>query len=197
MTKKLIGVAHLLKVIKANDLVVANATEKCDGLWTRQNTQRTAEHAVIDYVLCTQRAYEAIKSMQIDNKKLLHFSRYLEEARCNGIVDSDHYTITVELNINAISCDGGKKSIIKLCSTNSWQKYEQMCETINTAQFQTYTGNISAQSEYIGQHLVSTAAKYASTRQTDKRRDRNQQEPENNVEQKKKPKARTITKIIK
>ena len=156
---------YLQKVIKNNDLVVVNATEKCHGLWTRQNTQRTTEHAVIDYFLCTKRAYEAVKTMRIDNSKILHFSRYCEDARANGAVDSDHYTITVELNINAIPSDGRKRSITTLSSNKSWQKYKQLCEKIDTSQFQTRRQNISAQSEFIGQHLLSTASKCASTRQ--------------------------------
>lgn len=112
----------LMKLAKSNDLIIVNATEKCHGLWTRQNTQNEQERSVIDYVLCTTEAFKAVNSMTIDEEKLYQFSRYTDQTS-NGTVQSDHYTITLDLNINAIPRQSRRETTL---SVKSWDKYKRL-----------------------------------------------------------------------
>ena len=47
-------------IIKENELVIVNDTEKCKGVITRVNTANADEKSTIDYVISTQNAYQQI-----------------------------------------------------------------------------------------------------------------------------------------
>ncbi len=119
----------LLKtLVKDNNLKILNATDKCRGLWTRRNTRNDAEKSVIDYVLCSDNLFNDIEQMVIDDERNLQFTKYCIFKNKLDIVESDHYTITVELNIK-ISGDS-KTSVITVNKKDpkGWNKFREKCE---------------------------------------------------------------------
>ena len=59
----------LLKLEEEVKGVIVNKTRKCNGLWTRVNTQKENEKSVLDYVLTNENIFEDTKEMKIDEEK--------------------------------------------------------------------------------------------------------------------------------
>ena len=60
----------LLNVLRRQDLVVINSTEKCLGLITRiKNTKRGQEESVIDYFVVCRDLFEKVEKMTIDENR--------------------------------------------------------------------------------------------------------------------------------
>ncbi|XP_018494721.1 uncharacterized protein LOC108864157 [Galendromus occidentalis] len=90
----------LLDFVEQNQLHIMNMVEMCEGSHTRGQ-------AVLDYVLCSDRAREYIRSMRID------------ETRIRSKELSDHNMINLEIALPGVSAPvKGKKFVVKTNKSN-------------------------------------------------------------------------------
>ena len=61
----------LSKITERRQLIVLNGSDKCSGIWTRQNNKNSDEKSVLDYVLVEGEFYEYITKMNIDEDKFI------------------------------------------------------------------------------------------------------------------------------
>ena len=81
----------LLELIDHTDMVMMNATERCEGIWTRVNSQNEHERSILDYVLVSPRLATQVTDMVIDES---------EDHRLRSPkTKTDHNTITINLNV--------------------------------------------------------------------------------------------------
>ena len=82
----------LMKTIEKFDLQLMNATEICEGLWTREEK---GKRSILDYVLVNQECVGAVEKMYIDEQKqITPYTRINKEEKTY----TDHNTITVDVN---------------------------------------------------------------------------------------------------
>ena len=74
-----------------------NSSEKCEGLLTRKRKKgNKIEEAVLDFVLVSEELEPFVKAMKIDEDRSFPLTSYLNKRTVN----SDHFTITLELDIS-------------------------------------------------------------------------------------------------
>ena len=81
----------MLETIKKLDLQMLNASEKCKGLWTREEK---GKRSVLDYVLMNKEAAESVGEMIIDEEKIITPYTSMGEER----IHTDHHTITFDID---------------------------------------------------------------------------------------------------
>ena len=99
-------------VEKQNLCIVNGESNKCEGLWTREQGE---EKSIIDYVITTKRDLNTIKTMKIDEEK--EFGIYKVEIQgtteCRKIY-SDHNAIMLNIDfISKMEAKGKKKNHYK------------------------------------------------------------------------------------
>ena len=149
---------ELRKLAKNNQLTIVNTTQKCNGLWTRTNTQRESEKSILDYFLCSKKTYSAIKRMNIDEAGLLKFTKYVSDGNNMSVIESDHHTITVELNVCDIKLPKKTQTIKTMKNPESWRRFKEICEQFNEDQFNSLS-DVHQQNNYISSYISRTAEK--------------------------------------
>ena len=114
----------LLKLEEEVKGVIVNKTRKCNGLWTRVNTQKENEKSVLDYVLTNESIFEDIKEMKIDEEKLYRLTKY----KGREIKETDHNTMIIEINDEVIKQKKEKQYRWNTKSKKGWLKYEKDTE---------------------------------------------------------------------
>ena len=83
----------LMQMIQKQDLMMVNASEKCQGKWTRTDGSK---QSVLDYVLINKEDEDLVKSMVIDENR-----EYTPNHTQGGrTIYSDHFAIKVDINWN-------------------------------------------------------------------------------------------------
>ena len=95
------------EVFEECEIEVLNGTEKCSGLITRQNRKRPAERSAIDFVATTYQAKHMVTAVHIDE---------IGEYRMQGMNESDHNTILVEVQVS-------KTRRCKMTKKTGWNIY--------------------------------------------------------------------------
>ena len=80
----------LLDVVRKQNLIVMNCTNKCVGNITRQNTNNCDEISAIDFIIANDTVEKWITEMSIDEEGLL---------KVKGKKESDHNTISIKINL--------------------------------------------------------------------------------------------------
>ena len=67
----------LYEIIKSENLVLVNSTEKCEGTITRhRKTKKSTEKSVLDYFIVCRRLFEILKKMKIDEDRSMVLTKY-------------------------------------------------------------------------------------------------------------------------
>ena len=89
----------LFDILKRQNLVIVNATEKCEGIITRyKKTVKGVEQSVIDYFVVCQELYKNVLKMQIDDKRQYVLSRFYKYKTKTTTVESDHNILILYLS---------------------------------------------------------------------------------------------------
>ena len=83
----------LMEMVRKQGLKIANASEKCQGTWTRTDGTKKS---ILDYVILDREDEELIKEMIIDEGRERTPSHYENGRR----IFTDHYTISLKMNWN-------------------------------------------------------------------------------------------------
>ena len=84
----------LIDFVMRNNLIICNATEKCQGTITRQRTTVSGtEKSVLDYLIVCQDMYTLLDSVKIDEERALTLSRYVNKSGNTIVTKSDHNII--------------------------------------------------------------------------------------------------------
>ena len=81
------GGKKLIKMIEKEKLVILNASEKCEGKWTRDENE---EKSIIDYVIIDEEDEKFITSLKIDEEKEYAPFRLKQDNNQIKTVYSDH-----------------------------------------------------------------------------------------------------------
>ena len=87
----------LRDLVRKYNLGVINATDLCQGTFTRVNNKNTSERSVLDYVIVSEKLLHIVHSMHIDEDKLFTRWRILKK----GKKFSYHNAIILNLKIEA------------------------------------------------------------------------------------------------
>ena len=91
---------HYRELIKENDLIIANNTDKCTGLWTRIENDKKS---VLDLTITNKKAYEKILSIEIDSN-----SKYCFESKRGK---TDHKVTIIKID----ACAKLQNTVPKTC----------------------------------------------------------------------------------
>ena len=90
----------LIDFVMRNNLMICNASEKCQGTITRQRTTVSGtEKSVLDYLIVCQDMYTLLDSVKIDDKRALTLSRYLNKSGNTIVTKSDHNIIQAKFDL--------------------------------------------------------------------------------------------------
>ena len=91
---------YLMEFTERNNLVICNATDKCDGTITREMaTINGVERSVLDYFIICQELYLLLSSMNIDESRKLVLSRYSKKNDQVKVTKSDHNVLVCNFNL--------------------------------------------------------------------------------------------------
>ena len=89
---------RLIKLAKNNEMLIVNATEKCEGKWTRVQKEKAGiRKSIIDYVLISKDHEAAIKKMEIDEER--ERTPFRDDSKLGRKTFTDHNMITIEMNL--------------------------------------------------------------------------------------------------
>ena len=81
----------LYEIIKSENLVLVNSTEKCEGTITRhRKTKKSTEKSVLDYFIVCRRLFEILKKMKIDEDRSMVLTKYATKKGEKVLIESDH-----------------------------------------------------------------------------------------------------------
>ena len=105
------------EVFEQTDLQVLNASDKCEGKITRQNTKNPEEKSAIDYAVASRSVENAVCSMKIDENGFF---------RLKGVKDSDHNSILVEIDMKNLERQKVQKVVRWRLQApeENWKAYE-------------------------------------------------------------------------
>ena len=108
-------------------LTLMNASNKCKGLWTREDPNGTK--SAIDLVLANEEMQPIIKRMKIDEEGEWKLSRYRKILGEQQEKQTDHNTIIVELNLSR-GITTTKTTIWNLRNEEALNKFSKLTEDI-------------------------------------------------------------------
>ena len=85
--------------IDRRNLTLVNSMELCKGKWTRQD-KRSGNKTIIDLVIVNEDMQPKLKSMNIDEERLITPARFIKRNGKSEEVQSDHNCITIEISGN-------------------------------------------------------------------------------------------------
>ena len=103
----------LIEMTKKQDLKILNASEKCQGKWTRTDGKKTS---ILDYVIMEKDDAELVTEMIIDEERSFTPNHIVEGGRC---IYSDHYAIKLEVNWNLQHKSGENRRTVINQKTNA------------------------------------------------------------------------------
>ena len=118
---------NLLSLIERREMYIVNGSEKCKGMWTREDPN--GKKSIIDYIITNENGTDSIENMIIDEEHTYKISRYIKSKKGSIEKPSDHNTIFFELH-------GKKTKRIKKVtkwnfrSQNSMNNYKKDTEDI-------------------------------------------------------------------
>ena len=90
----------LFDILKRQNLIIVNATEKCEGVITRyKKTARGVEQSVLDYFVVCSDFYQNILKMTIDDKRQYTLSRFYKYKTRTSTVESDHNVLILQVGL--------------------------------------------------------------------------------------------------
>ena len=118
----------LMDLIERNDLMLCNATDKCNGLITRRRiTKNKKEESIIDYLIVCQEMYQYLECMNIDQNHI--HSRYIKRKNNIQVIPSDHLPIfgrfSLKWNSN-LKLDKERRTIYNFKDKEGLLKYKKL-----------------------------------------------------------------------
>ena len=118
----------LEQLTKKKNLEIVNNTGKCEGRWTRINTNNPTERSSIDYIICNKTVYEKIEGMVIDEEKNNVLTKYHIEDGKTEITESDHMIISLTMKSKKQKVKETKKEKWDTKNEDGWKKYEKLTQ---------------------------------------------------------------------
>ena len=82
---------------RKNNMTIINASEKCDGKWTRIQAEKNGiKKSIIDYILVSEAHESLVKNMMIDERK--EMTPFRDDSAPSNPVYTDHNMITIYNN---------------------------------------------------------------------------------------------------
>ena len=104
------------EIIKRNNLVLVNNTEKCKGLWTRIEKDKKT---ILDFTITNEKAYERINKIEIDDD----LKHTLESKRSK----TDHIMTTIEYQLKQRISTQDTRTI-RITNKKNWKEYKTRVE---------------------------------------------------------------------
>ena len=90
----------LLEIIRSEELVLVNASDKCFGTITRhRKTKKSLETSVLDFFILCRRLFEMLSKMTIDEERNMVLTKYSTRKGVPKITESDHNPMWCEFDI--------------------------------------------------------------------------------------------------
>ena len=113
----------LIDIIERHALIVANGTDKCSGLITRQrSTSKRTEQSCIDLLMFSSDLQNSFESLLIDEARIYVLTRITNTKK--GVVkkESDHNALISKFNLNVNLPESLKKSEVYNLKNSECQK---------------------------------------------------------------------------
>ena len=85
----------LRNLMERRELIIVNNTEKCTGMWTREDNN--GSKSIIDYIITNELGIKNVEKMTIDEEHEFKVVRYMKSKKGNKEIPSDHNTIFLEI----------------------------------------------------------------------------------------------------
>ena len=123
----------LENVINENDLIIVNASNKCEGLITRyRKTINNIEEAVLDHYIVCKEMYKYVSRMVVDENEAFALTKYTnKKGDKTAVKQSDHRTMILELNFEW-KTETKKTNRIELFNyknTSDFETFQELTET--------------------------------------------------------------------
>ena len=90
------GGKKLLNMVEKDDLVILNGSDKCEGLWTRDEN---GKKSILDYMIIEKDDEEFCRSLHVDESKTFAPFRLKKEKGMIETVYSDHNCMILKTNL--------------------------------------------------------------------------------------------------
>ena len=113
----------LIDIIERHALIVANGTDKCSGLITRQrSTSKRTEQSCIDLLMFSSDLQNSFESLLIDEARIYVLTRITNTKKGAVKKESDHNALIAEFNLNVNMPESVKKSEVYNLKNSECQK---------------------------------------------------------------------------
>ena len=118
------GGRRLIKMAKNNGMTIINTTEKCEGIWTRTQKEKSGEKkSAIDYLIITEEHEKLVKNMVIDEEK--NITPFRDDSLPGKPIYTDHNMITLNMNLQIIGSENDARKI----SRKKMEKFKEATES--------------------------------------------------------------------
>jgi hypothetical protein len=119
------GGKKLLAMVEKEKMILTNASDKCSGLWTREEK---GKKSVIDFIIMEEEDEHYITSIEIDEKKSkAPFRLKSMEGGAIQTVYSDHNPMILKTNLIVKEQEKYKNSIRRIITEDGYKRY---CEEL-------------------------------------------------------------------
>ena len=113
----------LHEIIRSEDLVLVNASDKCFGTITRhRKTKKSLETSVLEFFILCRRLFEMLSKMTIDEERNMVLTKYSTRKGVPKITESDHNPMWSDFDIQWSSFV--KKELFNFKDTDSQEMFK-------------------------------------------------------------------------
>ena len=156
------GGKKLLAMIEKEKMILTNASDKCNGLWTREER---GKRSVIDFIIMEEDDEHYIKSIEIDeNKSKAPFRLKNIEGGSIQTVYSDHNPMILKTNLILKEQEKYKSRIKRIITEDGYKKYCEELEKEKVADIWNKTASLQEKYDEWSQKVMDIRKKHEELR---------------------------------
>ena len=141
----------LLKMVEEEQMTILNATDKCKGLWTRE---QGSTKSILDYLLTKEEDKVYAREIMIDEEKVITPFRIVKKKGSIKTIYTDHNAIVCRLS----GMDGRKlrepREKNKIMTERSYKQFKRRLEENKVSEIWKKSGNVQQLYDYYYYYFI-------------------------------------------